>query len=272
MGKQHAERGQGRKMRLVSTVVWVVALLLIAGINTAFASSLLVDRGLPTAHLNHTAGAGRSNVAWALEKAKQGWAVGDDFTIGRSGSYRIDTLRLWVVGEASGESPYYAGTTFTLWGGTDLDEVLSSSAVLTPATYADGSFYQNGGDDFALYSLEFRNLNWLVDGDSWYNFGVTGKDAKDKYQQVFVHASNADQGGVPADAADGWLIGFRAKNPGNLYYWTSDPAADGEGWDKYSDLNVQVEGTPVPEPSCMLLFGSGLFGLVVVAKRSRKNI
>jgi hypothetical protein len=250
-----------------------MVLLAMGGGGSAFASPLLVDRGLPTANLNDAAGSNRSNVAWALEKANQGWGVGDDFTIGRSGSYRIDTLRLWVVGEALGvgESPYYAGTTFTLWGSSDFGQKLSTSALLMPATYADGSSYQNGGYNFALYSLEFKNLNWLVDGDSWYNFGVTGKDAKGKYQQVFEHASNADQGDSPADAADGWLIGFRANDPGNFYYWTSDPAAGGTGWNKYSDLNVQLEGTPVPEPSSMFLLGVGLFGLTVVVKRSQKQ-
>lgn len=271
MNEEQLPYGRVTKARLVATVVCVV-MLAIVGSNSAFASSLLTDRGLPAANLNDAAGSNRSNVAWALENANEGWGVGDDFSVGRSGTYRIDTLRLWVVGEASGESPYYAGTTFTLWGSSDFGQKLSTSAVLMPATYANGSSYQNGGYDFALYSLEFRNLNWLVDGDSSYNFGVTGIDANGEYQQVFLHASNADLGGVPADVADGWLIGFRANDPSNFYYWTSDPAAGGDGWDKYSDLNVQVEGTPVPEPSCVLLVGSGLFGLAVAAIRSRKSV
>jgi hypothetical protein len=246
-----------------------MVLLAMGGGGSAFASPL-VDRGLPTANLNDAAGSNRSNVAWALDP---GWGVGDKFTIGRSGSYRIDTLRLWVVGEASGESLYYAGTTFTLWGSSDFGQKLSTSALLMPATYADGSSYQNGGYNFALYSLEFKNLNWLVDGDSWYNFGVTGMDAEGNYQQVFEHASNAEQGGSPAAAADGWLIGFLVNDPSSVYPWSSDPAAVpfGGGWDKSSDLNVQVEGTPVPEPSSMLLLGVGLFGLTVVVKRSQKQ-
>lgn len=117
MTERHGVCGKRGGMRLVSTVVWVAALLLIAGIHSAFASSMLIDRGLPTAHLNDASGSDRSNVAWALNNASGGWAVGDDFSINGSGSYRINTLRLWVVGEATGEPRAYAETSFTLWGG-----------------------------------------------------------------------------------------------------------------------------------------------------------
>ena len=273
MKNQHAARGQWQKMRFVSTVVCVMVMLTIVGINSVFASTMLFDRGLPTANLNDAAGSLRSNVAWAFDDPS--WAYGDDFNINGSGEYRVDTLRVWVVGGLLGEPNLYANTTFTLWGGGyDFTTALSTSGVMTQVTYANGSSYQNGGN-FNIYQLEFTDLNWLIygnsDGNGYYNFGVSGKDSAGAFQQVRMHASNAALGGLPAEGADGWLLSFSADGTYGGYpdpYYQLDSYY--YGWDKSSDLNVQIEGAPVPEPSTMLLLATGLFGFVTLRKRARK--
>jgi len=265
--------GQSLKMKFVSMGVCVLVMLTMLGINPAFATALLVDRGLPTINLNNAAGASRSNVAWTFTNPN--WGVGDDFIVDGNGTFKVDTLRTWVIGD-------YANTSFTLWGG-DLASPLSTkstSGTLQQVTYANGDSYQGSGGGFInIFELEFTNLNWLVNGGDLYNFGVTGKDSSGNYQQISTHASNAALGGSPAAGADGILLEFNADGPttaypNNFYWWASNYGPEWptyNSWDKVSDLNVQIEGTPVPEPGTFMLFGLGLASLGALVRRRNKR-
>ncbi len=74
------------------------ALLLIVAAGSAQASVQLFDRGLPTDNLNNDAGSNRSNVEWADNETLATDAFylpGDDFTLSGSGTYIVDTIRVW---------------------------------------------------------------------------------------------------------------------------------------------------------------------------------
>ena len=116
MKKQLAGCGQGRKIRLVSAVVSVMVMLTMVGINSVFASALLFDRGLPTTNLTVTL----PDLAAAMLPGHLQIPAGGLVMTSIStapGTYTIDTLRVWVVGDVVGAPNLYADTTFTLWGG-----------------------------------------------------------------------------------------------------------------------------------------------------------
>src|SRR5580658_4154392 len=69
--------------------------------------ALLVDRGLPQANLNNTAGDYRSNIRWSLYDSG---FLGDDFTVGAAGeSWVIDTVRVWTVPGVTKIDPEHLG-------------------------------------------------------------------------------------------------------------------------------------------------------------------
>jgi len=215
---------------------------------------LTVDRGLPKANLNNGAGVtARSNVRWTLYG--QGF-VGDDFTVGRAGEkWVIQTMRVWAVPGAFGIDPANLGDVYQdvrLYlgaEGEDLTPVVSgrlergSNAVegadIAIVEETESPAYENFGDQFKIYRVEFRNLNLKVDGGVRYRFGAWGMGRstgeKGEIYPWFTHGSNAVQGEAPADGADGKLLLFEAAGRYGREYEST-----GAAWNKSSDLNVQI--------------------------------
>jgi hypothetical protein len=227
----------------------------------ASASSLLFDRGLPVADLNNAAGALRSNVSWADNFPL---LVGDDFTLGGSGDYFVDTLRVWVVG---------ADLPWTLWFGAagGLITQLPGSPTSTVTTYADASTYQGTSGNFTtIRQLDF-SLNQTLNGATTYRFFLGGPSGT----YAFLHSSNAALSGATEQGADNLMLEFNMA-------WGSVSTfnSNGNGWDKSSDGNIQVFGNAVgfdpqaadavPEPATLALFGTGL-ALIARKLRSRQS-
>jgi len=221
-------------------------MLIAIGLTAAMSASadLLVDRGLPTANLNNAAGADRSNVAWAFTEytSPDYYVVGDTFQNTSSQAWAINQITLWTVGETD---------TAILWGGIAGGSIglASTGSSIVPTTYANGALYQGtSGSYISMYQVNFAVNITLAPGQT-YDFFLDGSGSGDGTVVPFVHASNAALSGSPQQGSDDSMLYAEVLNgvldSTSIGTWSSD----GDGWDKASDVNVQVLGTPVPEAS-----------------------
>ncbi len=261
-----------------------VAALILAS-AAAHAAPVVFDRGLPTANLNDSFGASRSNVAWGSNQATPPKYTGDDFTLA-AGTWNISTVRVWaVIGLTSNNSASLIAdrySSISLYGGgagNSLTNLMSGNTTgnttdnanitIKKVQYAGGENYESFGNLLNIFEIDFNNLNWTVTGGELQNFSVAGLDntAETTFRPFFMHASNAAAGVAPADGADNLFKEF-VQNGANLDF-VSTVNSNGNGWDKSSDINVQIEANAVPEPASMALFGVAMAGFGL-ARRQRR--
>jgi hypothetical protein len=256
----------------------VAAFLAAAAISSHAAPGIIFDRGLPEANLNNVAGADRSNVSWGFgASGTPGLAYysGDFFRLGQD--YVIHSLTTWAtigpvpLAEGTLESRFSSLSLFTGTGVGPMTERMQGNTVgnatdnpnisVTQVTYANGADYQGSGGAFInLLEITFTNLKWKVQADVDYYFSVVGVDNPDDqtYFPWFMHASNAERGGVPADGANDRYNWFYTE--GGQLFLGGEINSQGNGWDKSSDINVVLRGE-LPLPGTLAL---GLLGLISV--------
>ncbi len=253
------------KLRNIRTTVVAVSCA-----ATMSASALtLVDRGLPTANLNNAAGANRSNIAWAFGQYTPSayWLVGDTFQNTSLDNWTINTIRLWTLGQTD---------TAILRGGIEGQSIgiASTTYSISAVTYAGGVQFQAASGTYpgTMHQVDFTVNLTLTPGQT-YDFFLdgTGNSALDPSNNPlvvpYVLASNGALSGSPQNGADNLMLYAQVVNGsianGAVGAWNSD----GDGWDRPSDVNVQVFGTAIPEPTTTTIAGAFLLLWFVVASR-----
>lgn len=235
------------------------AMLAAAGAQAA--PTLLVDRGLPTINLNNAAGASRSNVSWTENTGPTSGGLyidGDSFTNTSALAWSLTSLRVWAV------EPNI--TSASLWGGVAGSSInlLPSAGQISNVKYVNGADYQgSSGTMYQMQQIDFAVNITLAAGET-YQFFLDGLGAD--FNAPFAHASNAALSGSPQDGADNKLLWGTLANGGLTVggEWTSNQT---NVWDKTSDINVQVFGNAIPEPSSYALAGVALLALGATRRR-----
>jgi hypothetical protein len=129
------------------------------------------------------------------------------------------------------------------------DEAANPHVGISEATKNGALLYDDFGTGLRIWQIDFTSLNIPVSGGSKVLFGVWGMGraipgADGKTYTWFNHASNAALSGSRQDGADGMLLKFDAagRAEGTLN-------AEGNGWDKAADINVQVFAHRVDAPA-----------------------
>jgi hypothetical protein len=256
----------------------LLAVLLFSTTAVLRADTMVFDRGLPTSGVNAPVSADRSNVAWGDQTpyGGQNWAIGDDFTLGSA--TQITDLRVWIVGTDS--LPLSAmWNDLTLFGGdttsvgvlstTNLSGIGSSNPDVVLAKITDPKYTGSSGGSIDIWQVDFL-LNWNV-SSGLHTFFVGGTPTALNITDYgvgispFLHASNAALSGSTQDGADNLFREYGYGGSTADYLGTVD--SNGNGWDKSSDINVQILATP--EPSAYILLGTVLLSLVLLTRKKK---
>lgn len=231
------------------------ATMLLFALPAMATGQMVIDRGLPNTNLNNSAGADRSNVSWSNGND---YVSGDDFTIGTAGQKWIVTgIRTWtpamsVLGDEYSDMSLYFGNGSihkikygTLSRGSSINN--NTDIVYSTASYLSSppvSYYEGGrGKQYTIWQTDFNNLHLVVNGGKKYYFAVdaTPTDSNDYW---FNHASNKDRSGSQQQGSDNRWLAWDKNNLDTTPFVCDSMGemrniCDG-GWDKSSDINVQV--------------------------------
>jgi hypothetical protein len=263
-------RRKTKDMTNLKTKVFAIGFAGALALSAALVLAIGVfDRGLPTTNLNNAAGANRSNVTWSFGND---WLTGDDFTVGAAGEvWAVTGIRTWsTAGYAN--TGFHLGDEFdtvSLYGGPADPggiSLIASGALLagssqnsnsnithTKVQYLGGLDYQGqSGAYYQIWQNDFENLTWLVSGGQKYNFAVDGTVRAGVSAFWFNHASNAALSGSTQDGTDGFYLGWYKAEPlvyplGTQAPYRCDSGGACGGWDKSSDINVQVFASRVTQ-------------------------
>ena len=210
---------------------------------------------MPQVNLNTPSGDARSNTRWSWYD--HGF-VGGDFAVGQPGErWVIDSIRTWTVPGSQATDPQRLGDLYQdvrLYFGGGQSSDLTPIATVQLAAGTDETSnpdvrisevtsnlpYDEFAKNLRLWQLDFARLHMVVEGGVKYRFGVWGMgrpnpERPGKTYAWFNHGSNAGLSASGQDGADGEMLLF---DVGGRFAGAFH--GGGAGWDKDSDINVQV--------------------------------
>ena len=202
----------------------------LAGAMSASAAFVVEQGGLPYTQPS-------TDVSWADQESSatpSGYMdAGGSFSIGGSGTYTVTGITVWDVVTTSAGAP----TGLSLLNGSG--STISSGYTATVATYGNGANYNENSTTWpasTLYKLDFTVNETLSAGS--YQFFLDGPltlyPNGNYYNSFLLCANDAGPDLLP------WL-----NIPG-----TTPPVVTYSGVN--GDAYVEVDGTPVPEPTTMI--------------------
>ena len=234
---------------------------------------------------------------------------GDDFTLSTSNNaYIVQSLSTWSVASTLGQALGAEFSSVSLYmRPIYIDPITHARSPLAPFTvvatgapnqsfnpdgvtvgdsnpninhtqvqYANGQNYEGAGTPGSFYPLwenTFSNLNLTIMSGQMYEFAVWGQgqsgtqNPNTLYGYWFNEYSNAALSGSTQQGADNFYLKFDANALGAPSAYV-DPSKTGAG-PLPVDLNVEIRGIGVPEPTTFGLLGLGLISLGYFSRKRR---
>jgi hypothetical protein len=261
-------------------VLKLAAMLSVCSLASA---AIIFERDLPTVGLN-LSGLSRSNVA-PVQGAVGAppFVLGDDFTLGGTGSWQVDSITVWVVGNCpvttcapTDATPSSEFSSLQLFGGLDNGtggpvSLLSSSYTSTHVQYTGGVDYlstSGSGLSYPIFQITFASLGLVIPGSHLYDFAVKGTPIGNN--TFALHASTASISGGIQQAADNFVRGYEG-SPLSVAF--SIGAGGFSNFTNGADVNVLVAGraVPTPEPGTSAFYSLGLGAVALAAFRRHRD-